>query len=85
MANAYTTTGSSSLGGTVGGAGLVQKAYDRLIEFALRAQPLIRSVADKTPAKQSIPIIFLFSLLGYLDMSPPSCIIYFQFFRLYLL
>ena len=40
--NAYTTTGSSSLGGTVGGAGLVQKAYDRLIEFALRAQPLIR-------------------------------------------
>ena len=55
MANAYTSTGSSSLGGTVGGAGLVQKAYDRLIEFALRAQPLIRSVADKTPARQSIP------------------------------
>jgi N4-gp56 family major capsid protein len=55
MANAYTTTGSGSLGGTVGGAGLVQKAYDRLIEFALRAQPLIRSVADKTPARQSIP------------------------------
>ena len=55
MANAYTTTGSNSLGGTVGGAGLVQKAYDRLIEFALRAQPLIRSVADKTPARQSIP------------------------------
>jgi N4-gp56 family major capsid protein len=55
MANAYTTTGSSTLGGTVGGAGLVQKAYDRLIEFALRTQPLIRSVADKTPARQSIP------------------------------
>lgn len=55
MANAYTTTGSSTLGGTVGGAGLVQKAYDRLIEFALRAQPLIRQVADKTPARQSIP------------------------------
>jgi N4-gp56 family major capsid protein len=55
MANAYTTTGSASLGGTIGGAGLVQKAYDRLIEFALRAQPLIRSVADKTPARQSIP------------------------------
>ena len=55
MANAYTTTGSNSLGGTVGAAGLVQKAYDRLIEFALRAQPLIRSVADKTPARQSIP------------------------------
>ena len=55
MATAYTTTGSSSLGGTVGGAGLVQKAYDRLIEFALRSQPLIRQVADKTPARQSIP------------------------------
>jgi N4-gp56 family major capsid protein len=55
MANAYTTTGANSLGGTVGGAGLVQKAYDRLVEFALRAQPLIRSVADKTPARQSIP------------------------------
>jgi N4-gp56 family major capsid protein len=55
MANAYTSTGSTSLGGTVGGAGLVQKAYDRLLEFALRAEPLIRSVADKTPAQQSIP------------------------------
>jgi N4-gp56 family major capsid protein len=55
MANAYTNTGSSSLGGTVGAAGLVQKAYDRLIEFALRAQPLVRAIADKTPARQSIP------------------------------
>lgn len=55
MANAYTTTGSASLGGTAGGAGLVQKAYDRLLEFALRSEPLIRSVADKTPTNQSIP------------------------------
>ena len=55
MANAYTTTGSGSLGGTAGGAGLVQKAYDRLLEFALRSEPLIRSVADKRPAKQAIP------------------------------
>ena len=55
MANAYTGTGSSTLGGTVGSAGLVQKAYDRLLEFALRSEPLIRSVADKRPAKQSIP------------------------------
>ncbi len=47
MSNAYTDTGASSLGGTVGGAGLVQKAYDRLLEFALRSEPLIRSVADK--------------------------------------
>jgi N4-gp56 family major capsid protein len=51
----YTSTGSSSLGGTSGGAGLVQKAYDRLLEFALRSEPLIRSVADKRPTNQSIP------------------------------
>ena len=55
MANAYTTTGSSTLGGTVGSAGLVQKAYDRLIEFQLRATPLVRNIADKTPARQSMP------------------------------
>jgi len=55
MSNSYVSTGSSSLGGTAGAAGLVQKAYDRLLEFALRAEPLIRSVADKRPAKQSIP------------------------------
>jgi len=55
MSNQYTSTASTSLGGTVGGAGLVQKAYDRLLEFALRSEPLIRSVADKRPAKQSFP------------------------------
>jgi N4-gp56 family major capsid protein len=55
MANAYSGVGSGTLGGTVGSAGLVQKAYDRLLEFALRSEPLIRSVADKRPAKQSIP------------------------------
>ena len=55
MANAFTGTGSATLGGTSGSAGLVQQAYDRLLEFALRAEPLIRSVADKTPARQSIP------------------------------
>jgi len=55
MANAYTSTGSATLGGTSGAAGLVQKAYDRLLEFALRSEPLIRSVADKRPAKQAHP------------------------------
>ena len=55
MSNQYTDTSSTSLGGTVGGAGLVQKAYDRLLEFALRAEPLIRSVADKRPARQAMP------------------------------
>ena len=51
----YTSTASTSFGGTAGGAGLVQKAYDRLLEFALRSEPLIRAVADKRPARQSIP------------------------------
>lgn len=55
MANAYVSTDSASLGGTAGAAGLVQKAYDRLLEFALRSEPLIRSVADKRPTNQSIP------------------------------
>ena len=55
MANAYTSTGSSSFGGTVGSAGLVQKAYDRLLEFALRDEPLIRAVADKQPTSQTLP------------------------------
>ena len=55
MVNAYTSTASGSLGGTAGGAGVVQTAYDRLLEFALRSEPLIRSVADKTPARQTAP------------------------------
>ena len=37
------------------GAGLVQKAYDRLVEFELRSTPLLRSVADKKPARQAMP------------------------------
>jgi len=36
-------------------AGLVKTAYDRYVEFALRSQPLIRSVADKRPAQQTQP------------------------------
>ena len=55
MTQQFTSTSSSSLGGTVGSAGLVQKAYDRMIEFALRDEPLIRSVADKRPTDQTIP------------------------------
>lgn len=42
-------TGTSAL------SNLVQTAYDRLVEFALRAQPLYRNVADKRPAQQSMP------------------------------
>ena len=61
MANAYTDT--SAL------AGLVKTAYDRYVEFALRSQPLIRSVADKRPAQQSMPgSSVVFSI--YNDLAP---------------
>ena len=50
MANAYTDTTSGSLGNY-----LVQTAYDRYVEFALRAVPLVRDVADKRPVQQAMP------------------------------
>jgi hypothetical protein len=54
MANAYTSTGNPRWRYRWC-AGLVQKAYDRLLDFALRSEPLIRSVADKRPlSKQSL-------------------------------
>jgi N4-gp56 family major capsid protein len=57
MANetGFNSTASSALGGTVGDAGLVQKAYDRLIEFQLRAEPMLRAVADKRPSSLTNP------------------------------
>ena len=50
MSNAYTDTSGGSLG-----TSLVQTAYDRYVEFALRAVPLIRDVADKKPVQQAMP------------------------------
>lgn len=47
MANAFTGTGAMS--------NLVQTSYDRALEFALRAQPMFRMVADKRPVQQSMP------------------------------
>jgi N4-gp56 family major capsid protein len=47
MSNAYT--------GTTAMAGLVQAAYDRYVEFALRSQPLFRNLADKRPVQQAMP------------------------------
>ena len=47
MANAYTDTTAL--------AGLVKAAYDRYVEFALRSQPLFRSLADKRPVQQAMP------------------------------
>ncbi len=47
MANAFTGTGAMS--------NLVQTAYDRALEFALRKQPMYRQIADKRPVEQSMP------------------------------
>jgi len=47
MANAFT--------GTTAMANLVQTAYDRALEFALRAQPMYRMIADKRPVQQAMP------------------------------
>lgn len=65
----YTSTASTSLGGTVSSAGLVQKAYDRLVEFALRSQPMVRSVADKRPSAGTLPGSSI-ALQLYNDLSP---------------
>ena len=47
MANAFT--------GTAAMANLVQTTYDRALEFALRAQPMYRQIADKRPVQQAMP------------------------------
>lgn len=51
MANAFTDAG----GGASLGVNLVQAAYDRYVEFALRAMPLYRNLADKRPVQQAMP------------------------------
>lgn len=55
LANGYTDTSATSLGGTIGGAGVVQQAYDKLIELELRDEPLLRQIVDKRPAQQAMP------------------------------
>jgi N4-gp56 family major capsid protein len=47
VANAFT--------GTAAMANLVQTTYDRALEFALRAQPMYRQIADKRPVQQAMP------------------------------
>lgn len=32
-------------------ANLIETAFDRLVEFGLRSEPLFRAVADKKPAQ----------------------------------
>src|SRR5260370_6699913 len=46
---------ANALPGTGALRNLVQSSYDRALEFALRAQPLFRMVADKRPVQQSMP------------------------------
>lgn len=46
----FTRTDASSLG-----TSLVQTAYDRYVEFALRSQPLFRQFATKRPERQAMP------------------------------
>ena len=53
MATTYTGLTSTDSGSL--GTSLVQTAYDRLVEFALRAVPMFRMVADKRPAQQAMP------------------------------
>lgn len=49
-AGEFTSTGGGSLG-----TSLVQTAYDRLVEFQLRSQPLFRQFATKRPERQAMP------------------------------
>lgn len=53
MANVY--TGSATISGQTGITNLVQTAYDRYVEMALRSQPLIRDIVDKRPVQQAMP------------------------------
>jgi len=48
MANAYSSTSTT-------GTNIVQAAYDRLVEYALRSMPFLRAVVDKRPVQQSMP------------------------------
>lgn len=53
MPNTY--TGTATISNQTGMTNLVQTAYDRYVEMALRSQPLIRDIADKRPVQQAMP------------------------------
>lgn len=53
MPNTY--TGTATISNQTGMTNLVQSAYDRYVEMALRSQPLIRDIADKRPVQQAMP------------------------------
>jgi N4-gp56 family major capsid protein len=52
---ANTFTGTATISNQTGMTNLVQSAYDRYVEMALRSQPLIRDIADKRPVQQAMP------------------------------
>jgi len=59
---------------TNGPTSLVQTAYDRFIEMALRARPLVRDLADKKPVQQAMPgqsVVFFI----YADMAPSIAVL----------
>jgi len=61
MANQF--TGTATITNQTGITGLVQTAYDRYVEFALRSQPLLRGIADKRPVQLAMPgssVVFSF-------------------------
>lgn len=51
----YTSAATASLGGTAGGAGVVQLAFDRVLEMALFAAPAVSHLADKHPTDLTTP------------------------------
>lgn len=69
MANQYNSVATSSP--TNVGENLVQTAYDRFLEFSLRAIPTFRQLADKRPVQQAMPgSSIVFQL--YADMTPAT-------------
>lgn len=69
MANQYNSVATGTPHNV--GQNLVQTAYDRFLEFSLRAIPTFRQLADKRPVQQAMPgSSIVFQL--YADMQPAT-------------
>lgn len=53
MANSY--TGTAAIANQTAMTNLIQTAYDKYVEMALRSQPLLRTIADKVPTDVTSP------------------------------
>lgn len=53
MANAY--TGTAAISNQTAMTNLIQTAYDKYVEMALRSQPLLRNLCDKQPTSVTSP------------------------------